>query len=236
MSIETSINQRFSDEKIRLTVLENICRMMITRGYMDKDKYSFPEVNNNSNPYNLIDNTKFMSFIGSYVDNNTYLIPIDNHYRDEREVSGDGANHEFDGSVLVVRLIPQIVKDITNSPILNDFFKTYTNHHKIVVFDGISDKVYNSFRKKKNSEVFDRDFLMIDLMSMTCAPNNCKFVSKDEISHIINPKFSKMHENDPCARYYNAKVGSILRIERPSINNSCDIGYRKIIEPKSIFY
>lgn len=261
MSTETYANLQFSEEKIRLTVLTNICRMMIRRGHMDPEKYKKREeesekseesseqtkkIITNENMirrisveppsiYDPYDNDLFLPFIGSRVDNNTYIIPIDKSFRDQREINAEGGNLEFDGSSLIVKLIPQVVKDVSNSPILNDFFKSYGNNHKIVIFDGIADKVYNIIRKKKNIEVFDRDYLMIDFMSHDCAPADCNLITLKDIEHITNPKFSRAHENDPLSRYYNAKVGNILRIERTSINNSREIGYRKIIEPKSVF-
>jgi len=185
--------------------------------------------------YDPYDNELFLPFIGTRVDNNTYIIPIDTPFRDERELGVDGANLEFVGSSLIVKLIPQIVKDVSNSPILNDFIKSYSKYHKLVVFDGVSDKVYNVIRKKKNTEVFDRDFLMIDLMALDFAPAKCEFVTLKDIEHVTNPKFSKVHENDPLSRYYNARIKNLLRIERTSINNSREVGYRKVIEPKPVF-
>lgn len=35
MATENYVNLQFSEEKIRLTVLTNICRIMIRRGYMN---------------------------------------------------------------------------------------------------------------------------------------------------------------------------------------------------------
>src|SRR5579872_35473 len=245
MSTESFINPQFSDEKIRLTLLTNICRMMIRRGHMDPEKYKkHTEEDNKKNTndnmmkpkvdppsiHDPYDNDLFLPFIENRSDNNVYIIPIDNPFRDEREAAVDGGNLEFDGSSLIVKLIPQVVKDISNSPILNDFLKSFSNNHKIVVFDGYADKVYNIIRKKKNIEVFDRTYLMIDLMSKVDAPLGCTIIDKDDIKHIINPRYGRMHENDPTAKYYNARTGSFLRIERASINNSKDIGYSKIKE------
>ena len=245
MASENYVNLYFSEEKIRLTVLTNICRMMVTRGYMDADKYKFdPEkplekevvrtVIEQPSSNDKIDNSLFLPFIQNRVDNNTYIIPLDTPYRDQREGKGD-ANVDFDGSTVIVRIVPQVVKDISNSPLLNDFFKTYNNNHKIIVFDGMVDKVYNVLSKKRNVEAFDRDYLMIDLMSHRCAPVACSLVTEEDINYITNPKISKILENDPLCRYYNGKKGSIMRIVRSSLNNSEEIVYRKVIEPKSVF-
>jgi DNA-directed RNA polymerase subunit H (RpoH/RPB5) len=245
MASENYVNLYFSEEKIRLTVLTNICRMMVTRGYMDADKYKFdPEkplekevartVIEQPSSNDKIDNSLFLPFIQNRVDNNTYIIPLDTPYRDQREGKGD-ANVDFDGSTVIVRIVPQVVKDISNSPLLNEFFKTYNNNHKIIVFDGMVDKVHNVLSKKRNVEAFDRDYLMIDLMSHRCAPVACSLVTEEDINYITNPKISKILENDPLCRYYNGKKGSIMRIVRSSLNNSEEIVYRKVIEPKSVF-
>lgn len=230
MASENYVNLYFSEEKIRLTVLTNICRMMVTRGYMDKDKYT----KNDENGNNKIDNALFLPFIDTRVDNNTYIIPLDTPFRDQREGKGD-ATVEFDGSSVIIKIIPQVVKDISNSPLLNDFFKTYNKNHKIIVFDGMADKVYNVLSKKRNVEVFDRDYLMIDLMSHKCAPVSCSIVTEDDINYITNPKIAKILENDPLCRYYNGKKSSIIRVVRSSLNNSEEVVYRKVIEPKSVF-
>lgn len=250
MASETYTDLYYSEEEIRLTILTNICRMMIRRGYMDKSKYGYPKdkiikedkekksavksVVKSPSSIDDIDNSLFLPFIETRVDNNTYIIPLDTPYRDQREAKGE-AHADFDGSSIVVKLIPQVVKDITNSPILNDFFKQYNTQHKIVVFDGMADKVYSVLSKKKNVEVFDRDYLMIDLMSHIGAPILCSIISDDDISFITNPKIAKILENDPLCRYYNGKKSQIMRIVRSSLNNSQEIAYRRIIDGKSVF-
>jgi DNA-directed RNA polymerase subunit H (RpoH/RPB5) len=245
MAAENYVNLYFSEEKIRLTVLTNICRMMVTRGYIDADKYKRdPEkpVNKDAkqsiieqlSANDKIDNSLFLPFIETRIDNNTYIIPLDTPYRDQREEKGE-ANVEFDGSVVIVKIIPQILKDISNSPLLNEFFKQYNKNHKIIVFDGMADKVYNVLSKKKNVEVFDRNYLMIDLMSHRGAPVSCSLVTNEDIKYITNLKIAKILENDPMCRYYNGKKGLIIRVVRTSLNNSEEIVYRKVIEPKSVF-
>lgn len=247
MSTEHHINPQFNDEKIRLTVLTNICRMLIRRGVMSFDKYKKspdkPASKNNQigkqivemPDYDVIDNEKFLHFIDTRVDNNIYIIPLDTHYRDDREAKSEGLI-DFDGSSVIVKIIPQVVKDVANSPILNDFFKSYNKFHKIIIFDGISDKVYHTIRRKKNAEVFSRDSVMIDIMSHDSAPVSCEFVNHDDIQHIANPKLPKIHENDPLCRYYNGKKGQVMRIVRTSINNSQEVAYRRVDDPKAVFY
>lgn len=245
MASENHVNLQYSEEKIRLTVLTNICRMLVTRGYMSPSKYAPSDKVNDTKDKGVrtvivehpsgkdkIDNNLFLPYIGTRVDNNTYTIPLDTPIRDDRETKAEGTV-EFDGSAVIIKLIPQVVKDISNSPILNDFFKTYNKNHKIIVFDGMSDRVYTALSKKRNVEAFDRDFLMMDLMSYVSAPNKVEFVTRDEIPHLANPKLPKIHENDPLCRYFNGKKGNYFRLISPSINNCVFVSYRKVIAPKT---
>lgn len=242
MASESYINLHKDEETIRLTVLTNICRMMVVRGYMDKKKYALtPESAKRPGPISQtsdsdpIDNKLFLPYIEKRTDNSVYTIPLDIDYKDERDNKKKGDVPEFDGSMLVIKLIPQKVTDIENSPLFNEFNKTYAKYHRIIVFDGMSDKAYNSVRRRKNLEAFDRDGLMIDLMSYIASPISCEIVTEDDTKHIINPKIAKIHENDPLARYHSAKKGQILRIVRASINNSTEVAYRRVTDPKPIF-
>jgi len=166
MSAESYVDLHFDDEKIRITVLTNMCRMLLTRGYMDVNKYKRDNKEKQSivekvSENDKIDNTLFLPFIEKRTDNGIYMIPLDTPYSDQRDAKE--GNTDFVGLQIVVKIIPQSVKDIGNSPILNDFLKSYPNYHKIIVFDAISDKVYNVLSRKKNVEVFDRDWIQNDV-------------------------------------------------------------------------
>ena len=50
-----------------------------------------------------------------------------------------------------------------------------------------------------------------------------------------DPEFMEKKKQAALARYYDAKRGNILRITRPSINNSVEIALRRVIEPKPFF-
>lgn len=227
MSNETYINLQYSEENIRQMVLSHICRILIRRGYMDFDKYKHK--GHVTSTYDEIDNNLFKSFIGTRSDNGVYQIPLDVPYKDQRTKNNENEN-EFVGSTVVVKIIHHNAKDISHIQLLNDFLKTYPNYHKIIVFDDMSDKVDNALRKKKNIESFTENYLMIDLMSHDGAPLSCEIVKEEDFaSHIINPKFAKIFETDPLCRYYNCKKNDYIRIVRSSLNNSCEVAYRKVI-------
>jgi hypothetical protein len=235
MASENFINLKKNENNVRLTVLTNICRMMISRGYMDINKYRMKEKSKRKSPvepeYDHIDNDKFLPFIEKRMDDNIYKIPLDKNYVDERT---DNKDNKFNGSKLMVKIINQNMKDITNSPVVNDFLKSYDNYHKIIVFDDMENKVYTKIHIMPNAESFNRDYLMIDMMSHQCAPISCSLVTNDDISYINKPNLPKMASNDPLTRYYNGKKGNILRVIRPSLNNSQEVALLKITDPKPL--
>jgi hypothetical protein len=242
MSAEYYFNLAVSDEQIRVTILTNLFRMMIRRGYIKGDAYKNENDNKKQteqkteaisvSAYDVFDNSKIMRNIPSHSDVGTYIFNLDVPYLNEK-LEEDAS--DFDPTKLVVKIINQSVKDISNSPILNDFLKTHAKHHKIIVFDDISDKVFTMFRKIKNAEVFTRGYLMIDMMSHAMAPLECSFVTQKDLEFMVNTKFAWIHENDPLCRYYAGKVGNIMRIIRPSINNALSVSYRRIGAPKPVF-
>jgi hypothetical protein len=208
--------------------------MLVRRGYLSYEKYK-KDSNSTENKiyvsrYDTIDNNKFLSFFSRKTDSNIYKIDLDKPYNNQNT-----SDSKFNGNSIYVKLIAQTVKDVTNSPLLNEFISSYKTNHKIVVFESISDRVYTYINGIPNSEVFSEPNLMIDMMSHINAPIDCYIIQNEDISHFVNPKLCKILENDPLARYYNAKKGQILRILRASLSNSIEVGYRHVIDAKYIF-
>jgi len=234
---DSFISLNFDDEKKRLTILTNLCRMLVRRGNLSFEKYKLTKDKKEYEnptlvpPNNNIDNDLFLQFIKKKDDTYTYTIKLDVPFKDERQDNSS----EYNGSILIIKIIPQVIKDIGSSSIVLDFLKLYNKNKKIIIFDGMSDKVHNLLSKKKNVEVFDKDYFMIDMMSMIFAPISCNLISQQDIAHIIAPKLPKIFENDPLVRYYNGKKNGLIKIIRPSLNNSIETVYKKIIEFKSVF-
>jgi len=217
------------DETIRLTILTNICRMMCRRGRMDMLKYQI-----DGDPLNDFDNKLIERLFAENNDTQTYIIQMDTPFVNESKKKDD-----FDGKQLVVKFIPQIVADIQNNVTYLDFMKQYNKYHKILVFNEALDKVFNSAEKKHNLEIFDKNSLMIDLMSYGCSPLRCNIIKNDkideELGHLGNPKVARILRNDPMAKYYNAKKGDIIRIIRRSIINGHEVAYRRVVDSKQVF-
>lgn len=234
MEVHNYINQYKDKETVRLTVLTVICRMLVKRGYLLYDNYKKDSKSSDSkihvSKYDNIDNNKFMNFIGKGNESNVYKIDLDVPY-----INQNTSDSKFNSGNVIIKIIPQSVKDVTNSPLLNEFLKSYKAYHKIIVFDSISERVYTYLNNIPNVEVFEQAQLMIDLMSHVSAPIECSIIQDKDISHFVNPKLCKILENDPLARYYNAKKGNILRILRASLSNNVEVGLRRVVDSKHVF-
>jgi hypothetical protein len=238
MSVQNFSSSRKDDETIRIEILCNICRMMVNRGNMDiskycKDQYKTEDMDFKDINYNLssmIDDKKFIHYFKDKSEKNIYIIKLDTAFEDERT-----SNDNFDGLKLVVSIVPQKITDIKNSDIINDVLKTYPQHKKIFVIDSIIEKAFNTLLREKNTEVFTKDDLMIDLMGYNGSPHRCRVNKDANDTYFVKPNMPRMHENDPLARYYNAKVGDIVEIIGNSVTNGFERRYRRVIEPKSVF-
>lgn len=236
MASEGFINHRKDDETMRMQILTNVCRMMVNRGRMDITKYALADYSSEdftvigSRITSMIDDAKFQKMFNERSDKNIYFIDIDTPFEDEREKKFD-----FDGKRLVVSLIPQKITDIKNSDMINEIFKSYPNYHKIFVIDSIVDRAANALAKEKNVEVFLKDQLTADLMSHWMAPHRCKLDKSSTNVYVIKPNVSRILENDPLSKYFNAKVGDTLEIIRNTVNNGFESARRKVVESRQVF-
>jgi hypothetical protein len=226
-----NINLEKNPEEVRLTVLTNVCRMLVFRGYLDKKKYMITK--DSDEKYKItkddeLDNELFSNMFAEKKDDNLYFIDLDNPYNDEREQTDDEI--KFNGNKIIVKMIPQKINDVKSSNILNEFLKTYPDYHKIIVCD-YTEKAFLGLMKKSNLELFKEYELMSDLMSFTMMCFNIEIVDEESLTHIKNKKFTKILMNDPSARYINAKKKNILRVEMPNQANKIP-EYYEVIDAK----
>ena len=236
MASEGFTSHRKDEETMRLQILTNISRMMVNRGRMDISKYcldeyadeDFTDINHRITA--MIDNSKFLKMFKERSDKNVYFIDIDVPFEDER-----ARNDNFDGTKLVVSMIPHKITDIKNSDMINEIFKSYPHHHKMFVIDTIVDRAASALGRESNVEVFLKDQVTADLMSHRMAPHRCGLDKESVNVYIIKPNLSRILENDHLAKYYNAKVGDSLEIVRNTVNNGFERARRRVVEPRPVF-
>lgn len=110
---------------------------------------------------------------------------------------------------------------------LDDFLKL--NHHKVIVINKTSLRVYKSIIDMGDIEIFFDYELMIDLISQSLVPKH-EILTEIEEKAYLNSYQSKdtlrrILTMDPVARYYRMKEGNIIRVIRPSLATGYSISY-----------
>ena len=116
---------------------------------------------------------------------------------------------------------------------LDEYLSNDTDIHKIVIVKEFAKKVVKQILDDyKNAEIFFEHELLEDIPSKIFIPEH-QILIKEEKEELLN-KFSEselsiIYTTDPIARHFNAKVGDIFRIIRPSITSGKSIFYRKVV-------
>ena len=125
----------------------------------------------------------------------------------------------------------KVTSVIQGTPI-DEYLSNNLDMHKIIVIKDCSKKaVKQIITDYINTEFFFEHEMLEDISTKVFIPKH-QLLNKDEIKEL----FSKFNENelsiiyntDMMARYYNAKVGDVFRIIRPSITSGNSIFYRKV--------
>lgn len=146
-------------------------------------------------------------------------------------------NFEFINKIGVY-LINAKLTNIAQGHPLDIYLSNNLDIHKIVIVkDDVAKKVVKQIiNDYNNAEFFFEKEMKIDLPSIIFVPKH-EIIIDDERKEILN-KFSenelaRIKLSDPMVRYYNGKVGDIIKITRFSITAGKNTFYRKVI-PSSV--
>lgn len=220
-------------ETIRRTVLENIIKMLANRKWIYKENIQkkLDEVVKNQNDDNLY-KISLDVHLGSF---STYDPQHDKFDDKKKKKEKDGKEiNQFIDNTVTVKLLPQKVTSIGKSPIISEYISNYTNMHKILVVDNISDKSKHQLLSNRYLEIFEESFFMIDLLSHVCSPQY-EILSPAETEiflksyNVTKNQMKKMLDSDAASQYLYVKRGQIVRIIRSSELTGEAIDYRIIV-------
>lgn len=191
-------------------VLSNIVKMLTNRKLL--------------NETNLNDNIK--TLLAQDSDDNIYKIKLDN------------PTVYYDESIepyFYIKILNQKITGISKSSNIGDFIYSKKNSPKLIIVTAITNKALQQLREDfPNSEIFTEAELMIDLVSHVAVPKHemlndeeTKIFLKDYL--LKKREIPKMFITDPVSKYFNAKVGQVFRIIRPSEVSGQSIYYRIVI-------
>ena len=143
-----------------------------------------------------------------------------------------GKNPDEEYNILYVSGKISTIKKIQG---LDTFLVNSKGKNRIFIGDQISQKAYKQFIELKKSEVFFEHELMINLIDHELQPK-FKLLTQEEKTRKMNDydisdrNLARMFKTDPIARYYNANVGDVFRIIRPSLYTGSGYHYRLVVD------
>lgn len=215
--VETMVPQLLPIEKNNETklhiVLTNIIKMLTERKLLDKNK--------------LDQNIK--NILSASSSDDIYKVPLDTPY-------GTGAD---ESQYFIVKLIHQKITSISKSSGVGivDFLYQYKTVPKIIVIKSINMKLLYSIKNDPShphTEIFLEKELMINIIDHISVPKH-SLLSDNELKNVLDSYHAKRREipeilvTDPISRYFNAKVGQLFRIIRPSETSGEAPYYRLVI-------
>jgi DNA-directed RNA polymerase subunit H (RpoH/RPB5) len=131
-----------------------------------------------------------------------------------------------------IYIINAKVSSIIQGTPIDDFLSNNIDIHKIIVIKECSKKAVKQITTDyKNAEFFFEHEMLEDIPSKSFIPEH-QLLSTDELNELLS-KFSQnelsiIYNTDMMSRYYNAKVGDVFRIIRPTVTSGNSIFYRRV--------
>lgn len=131
-----------------------------------------------------------------------------------------------------IYIINAKVSSIIQGTPIDDFLSNNSDMQKIIIIKECSKKaVKQIINDYNNSEFFFEHEMLEDIPSKSFIPEH-QLLSIDEQNELLSKfnqsELSIIYNTDMMARYYNAKVGDIFRIIRPSVTSGNSIFYRRV--------
>ena len=145
---------------------------------------------------------------------------------------------DYNEDVYNIKIYYQKLTTIKKITSIEEFILKNKKAKKILILSSINNKVYNQLMQYKNIEAFFDYELMINLVDLHIIPKHHLLTEEEKDIYIQSyhqmtknnfKGMSKMFVSDPVARYYNMKIGDIVRIIRPSVTSGNSVFYRRII-------
>lgn len=136
------------------------------------------------------------------------------------------------GNKCCIYIINAKISSIIQGTPVDDFLSNNIDIHKIIVIKECSKKgVKQITTDYKNSEFFFEHEMLEDIPSKSFIPEH-QLLSPDELNELLS-KFSQnelsiIYNTDMMSRYYNAKIGDVFRIIRPTVTSGNSIFYRRV--------
>jgi DNA-directed RNA polymerase subunit H (RpoH/RPB5) len=211
-------------EIINETVLTNIIKMLAYRGWVDNN-----------------DIKKISSdLLNSKKEEKIYNVKLKKSLNDVQTYEPFETKKEwkiFNSDNIIIFLYNQ--KITGKSQQLTDFINKYSNYHKIIVVESITDKSRQVLSSSKFIEIFSEVEFMINITEHVCCPEFIVLSNdeSDECNKSYNVKkkeMQKQYDSDPISRYLFLKRGQVIRIIRNNEVTGQSVSYRIVVHKTNV--
>ena len=134
-----------------------------------------------------------------------------------------------------IRIIKYKVSSLTRIDGINELLSDDSYDLKIVVFKEMNQKTFKQIISNTKCQPFWEHELMINIIENNYIPRHEVLNDEERIDfiksyQITRDKLPKLYIYDPISRYYNMKIGDIVRIYRPSPISGIAIYYRVVVD------
>jgi DNA-directed RNA polymerase subunit H (RpoH/RPB5) len=135
---------------------------------------------------------------------------------------------------LGIRIVKYKVTSITKVEGIDDFLNDETYNLKIVIFKDMNQKTFKQLIAFDNTQAFWEKELMMNIIDHDYVSKHI-VLKEEEIKEFIisyqitRDKLPKLEIYDPIVRYYNMKIGDIVRIIRNSPSAGKAVYYRVVV-------
>lgn len=200
-----------SFDKQKNIVLENIAKMLIERGVITKDL--------NATISHIQTNLK---------DDDTCILTIDSPRENDSQ------------KYHIILLFDQKVTTVTKSSMMGDYIYKNPTEHKIIIVNDITSRarqtVQNNFPLV---EIFLKKEMMFNIVESVYVPKHV-LLSTEDANKVLSEyglqkkDLPRIFISDPISRYYNASLGQIFRIIRPSETSGVSNYYRIVVRESAV--
>lgn len=141
---------------------------------------------------------------------------------------------------IAIKFLFRKINTIRKIEDIEDFLTNYAHYHKFIIVSNISSKALSQILNYENTEVFQENDLMINIVDNILVPEHFILTDSEKEQFYLEfnlkkKEMGKILSSDPIARYYGMKPGDIVKIIRPSISSGDSIYYRICILNKILF-
>jgi DNA-directed RNA polymerase subunit H (RpoH/RPB5) len=137
------------------------------------------------------------------------------------------------GNMVSINLVNAKLSSIVQKTPLDEYLSNNIDVHKIIICKDVAKKVVKQIvTEYKNAEFFFESEMLEDIPSKVFMPEH-QLLQEDERTELFDKyseaELSRMFVTDMMARYYNAKIGDVFRIIRPSFTAGKNVFYRRVV-------